>query len=169
VKTPKNKPITILVSLLLVSILVFAGYNLFKPQPSPIPKTITHKISYNIFIPRINSAWQLDKTKTSYNADTGVITTELTSNGNKITMTQQNVPQTFKDVPTYYPALLNKLHEYSEIQTSIGTIALTRPEEFKGGQSAVANINNTLMFLHPASDLTDQQWTAFFNNLEILK
>jgi hypothetical protein len=149
--------------------LVIGAYAIFRPQSSPIPKDINQKISHSIFVPAQSSGWRLDKTATSYNNDTGVLNTYLLSRNNRITMTQQNTPQTFKDVPTYYPALLNKLHEYSEIQTSNGTVGLTKPDELKGGQSAVANISDTLMFLHPDHDLTDQQWKQLFNNLDIVK
>jgi hypothetical protein len=91
------------------------------------------------------------------------------SSSNKLYITEQNTPDPFNDIPQYYPTLLGKLNEYSEIQTSIGTVALTHPTELKGGQSAVSNTHGTLMFVRPQNNLSDSQWKNFFNSIDVIK
>jgi hypothetical protein len=137
---------------------------------SGIPKEILKKTAFTVFtIDPSDEIWSLDKSITTYDKSAGVLTLHFTNSSNKITATQQVTPDPFTDIPNYYSILLNKLFVYEEIQTSIGTVALTRPEELKGGQTAIINTSGTLMFYSPDKDLSSAQWKQFFTSLIVIK
>jgi hypothetical protein len=83
-------------------------------------------------------------------------------------LAEQAAPQSFTDVPQAYDALLNKLREYQDLNTSFGDVTLTRPVELNGGQSAVVNSKGTLIFAKPTRDLPDHQWQNIFNNMQLV-
>jgi hypothetical protein len=144
---------------------------LFLPRPSyNIPKTVLEQNAFAIFVPTTGSPWQIDESATKYIEDSGVLSFKFVREGYpSIAMTQQAKPAVFDDVPNYYSIMLNKLHEYRQIDTQIGAVTLTHPEELKGEQSAVGNLRGTLFFAHPEKDLTDDQWKDFFSSLKVLR
>lgn len=134
-----------------------------------INSQIQHSVGFTIFVPKKDqSNWLLDKKSVHYDDKVGVLYTNLVNTTNKITMTQQNLPSPFTDIPNYQGLFYGKLNEYQELNLPLGTVGLTRPTELKGGQSAVANIKGTLMFLHPDKDLSDDEWKIVFSSLQTL-
>lgn len=154
--------------------LVTLGVLLYvKSRPNPIiDRTIQKKAGFTIFIPSQdkNAPWVLDKKSIKYDTEIGVLHTNLFTpdKQKKIVMTQQVLPDPFTDVPNYSAIFYSKLHEYRELNLPIGRVTLTLPDELKGGQSAVANIKGTLMFLHPDKDLNDEEWKTVFKSIESL-
>lgn len=144
---------------------------LFLPQPSyNIPKEVMEQNAFAVFVPASGSKWQIDESATEHLPESNVLSFNFVREGYPIiVMTQQAKPAVFDDVPNYYSIMLNKLHEYRQLDTRIGTVTLTHPEELKGKQSAVGNLRGTLFFAHPDKDLTDQQWTEFFSSLKVLR
>jgi len=137
---------------------------------SGIPKDILKKTAFSVFThDSSDNSWNLEKSSTVYDKATGVLTLHFTNTNNKITASEQVTPDAFTDIPNYYSILLSKLHEYAELQTSIGKVALTHPEELKGGQTAVINTSGTLMFYHPDKELTQDQWKQFFNSMIVIR
>jgi len=137
---------------------------------SGISKDILKKTAFSVFThDPADSSWTFENSTTVYDTAQGVLTLHFINADNKLTVTQQLTPDPFTDVPNYLSILLSKLHQYAEIHTSIGTVGLTRPEELKGGQTAVINTRGTLMFAVPEKDLTNDQWQKFFNSLLVVK
>ena len=165
-----------IVSLVIITVVggTWAWLNVFRHEPV-ISSQILSKANFTIFHPRIDEkssdAWQLQKDRTSYDKDSGVLTLHVlqSSTGREIVLNEQPVPGTFSDVPTQYSTMLNTLHEYNELQLGFGTVALTYPEELKGEQTAVANKAGTLIFAKPSANLTDSEWQSFFESLRILR
>jgi hypothetical protein len=152
--------------------LSIVAYFVFHRSPNNFLTRTQKKAGFTIFIP--NSAkstpWLLDTSLTKYDSEIGVLYTTLTKpdKSNKITMTQQVLPDPFTDIPNYSSIFYSKLNIYQELNLPIGKVSLTRPTELKGGQSAVAVVKGTLMFLHPYKDLGDTEWKEVFKNLESL-
>lgn len=135
-----------------------------------IPQAILKQPGFQVFsYDPEDSAWKIQGSQSSYDPKIGVLTLHFGSGTNSIILTQQTTPDTINDIPNYYAAFLGKLQQYAELHTTIGTVALTKPVELKGGQSAVANIRGTLMFAHPAQDLSNDEWQQFFNNLKAVR
>jgi hypothetical protein len=139
---------------------------------SPIPQGIRKSATFDLYYPSANpDGWRLKKDSATYTAQSRnvIMTLENSDRSNSIVFSQQATPDTFTDVPDYYQKLLDNLHQYNEFDSGIGKVTLTRPDELKGGQSAVANTKSTLIFAHPTKDLTNAEWANLFNKLEIVR
>lgn len=145
------------------------GYLAYQGGKSVLTSEITRSAAYSVYEPaNSDDIWQIDAATVELSKDTSVLTYTLRTESNRIVLSQQASPQAFTDIPGYYPKLLDKLHQYDEVSTRLGTVTLTRPDELKGGQSAVLNTSKgTLMFAHPDKDLSSGQWKEFFDSLAL--
>lgn len=168
----KLKRLVIFIGIIIVLIGIGAGVYIGLRSGAPSKLTVIQKkAGFTIFVPQEDkNNWQLDKTSIAYDNNLGVLTFTMINpdKTNKIVMSQQTTPDPFKDIPNYNALFLSKLNEYKELNVPLGTVALTHPTELKGGQSAVANVRGTLMFLHPSSDLSEADWKTLFSSLSAL-
>lgn len=138
-------------------------------QDSAIPTPILRKASFPVMEPD-KKIYIINKGSPTYNADEGVLTYKVKGNNTEFTVTQQQIPDSFSDVPQLYPALLNKMRQYAEIRTNAGTVTLTHPEELKGDQTAVMKSSRgVLVFVRPKRNISEGEWKHFFNSLEVSK
>lgn len=152
---------TVLVILVLMgSIGVFKYFSQYK---GPIPEKIHERLSFDVYLPDPVKA-QIDQNTFTFNEEEQALTFAVTSNGVRILITQQPEPAIFKEGEVYQH-LLNKMRQYDEVKTTIGTATLTSPEELKGGQTAVINTKGILLFAKPDKNLTSEEWRNFFNSL----
>ncbi len=136
---------------------------------SIIPQTLQQHIAFQIYAPNTKqSPWTVPKNSVTYNDQTGILTIVANSASNSMSMSEQQSPQIFTNIPQYYPTLLNKLNEYNQVQSNLGTVALTKPTELHGEQTAVLNSNGTLVFVRPKHNISEPDWTNFFNNLIVV-
>jgi hypothetical protein len=146
-----------------------------KPATPLFSAPILDQANFDIYYPggaaTGSSDWVINRTATTYDKSSGVLSIHGAQNGTSTTMvlTEQATPGVFSDVPTQYSKMLSSLNEYNELQTPFGTIALTHPTELAGGQTAVVNKGSTLVFARPSANLSDGQWQAFFNSLRIFR
>jgi hypothetical protein len=146
---------------------VVAAVLLLGNQPG-LPRSVTRSANFTLYYPDTGGDWQIDRPTIDFNKSGQVLTYTLRSSNNRMVLTQQQRPDAFDDVPHYYDTLLNKLNEYDEISTAVGKVALTRPKELNGGQSAVSNTSKgTLIFAHPDHELSAGEWKTFFNQLRL--
>jgi len=153
-------------SVILIFILLIVGSLvvwLTRPQPV-IPKSIQKKAAFTIYIPGSDN--KIDRSSIGYNSSNGVLIFTANENDNAYTFSEQGIPDAFHDSDQIYPALLSKLHEYSEIQTFLGAVALTKPSELNGLQSAVIKTSDTLMFIKVKKNISDDSWKSFISSLE---
>ena len=142
----------------------------WRRPPYKIPSKLVNQASFSIYVPTPGATWRPDPQATTYDASAGVLAMTFKADGlPTIVMNQQAQPAVFNDVPNYFPQLLAKMNQYREISTDIGPVQLTRPTELGGGQSAVGNVRGTLTFAHPSVSLSDTQWKAFFDQLQVLR
>lgn len=135
-----------------------------------IPTSIKQQIVFQIYVTANgDKQWTTDKQSVKYDASQGILSYTAKSATNSLYVTEQLTPSQFTDIPQYFPTLVSKLNEYSEIQTNLGTVALTHPTELNGVQTAVINTAGTLMFIKPKVNLTDSQWASFINSLNVIK
>lgn len=135
-----------------------------------IPASIKQQIAFQIYVTANgNKQWATDKQSVKYDNSLGLLSYTTTSANNSLYVTEQLTPSQFTDIPQYYPTLVSKLNEYSEVQTNLGTVALTHPTELNGGQTAIINTAGTLMFIKPKTNLTDAQWTSFINSMIVIR
>ena len=164
----KNWILILLVSILTLSVVV-STIVYFQSKNTLIPSDILSKINFLIYYPNDENSWTTDTSRTSFDSEAGVLSLYPIYSNNTIVLTQQSSPEVFKDVPEQYQRLLDTLNQYSEITTSFGTVTLTKPDELNGGQSAIANLNGTLLFAKPNRELTNQEWQIFFKSIEVVR
>lgn len=144
-----------------------------KQKPTIIDSQILENANFTMFYPgdaeQTADGWVLQQERTNYDKTTGVLTLHTIQNGRNrsIILTEQSLPGVFNDIPSQYSKMLTTMNEYSELQTSFGAVALTRPKELNGGQAAVISKSGTLIFAKPSVDLTDDVWRDFFESLRI--
>lgn len=162
-----SKKTIIATSLILSFAALVIGWLIFvSNNSSPIPKQIKRQLSFSTLTPEPGTLWHSSPKSVSYNTNTGVLAMTATSGTLTIVVTEQAQPQSFSDVPQVYPTLLNKLNQYEDLQTAIGTVTLTHPKELNGGQTAVAILRQTLIFARPSSNLSGVQWKNFFSSMQ---
>lgn len=156
------------IALALVALLagMAAAWALTRPA---ISREIQKKADFTIFYPESGADWHADRKSIAYNDETKVLSIKLTNGTRSIGLNQQASPAAFTDIPQQFPRMLDKLHQYTEVDTGIGRVTLTRPEELKGGQSAVANLRGTLMFANPDKDMSEPEWRELFDSLVVYK
>ena len=158
----KNRLPVILMSLFLILVSFFVVA--LRPQPI-IPKSISKKVSFTIYVPS-DKSYPISKSSIKYLSDNGVLTFSAGVPKSKVSFSEQAIPEAFHDSNQIYPALLSRLNEYSEIETTLGAVALTHPTELKGAQSAVVKTSDTLIFIRPVASFTDEEWKHFISQLE---
>lgn len=161
----RNRKAIAVVSTLVIVTLIAGIISFQTITAGPIPKDIQNKINFSIYLPEEGKD-VITKDSIAFNTEEGVLTYGIMYIGEKILISQQAEPEAFSDGPVYQH-LLNKMKQYDEVKTNIGNVTLTKPEELKGGQTAVANSNGSLLFARPSKDLTREQWQQFFNTLRI--
>ncbi len=164
-----SKVIVVMVLLTIGTVASMIFYQQSKIE-SGIPKDILKKTAFSVFtIDPKDKIWSLESSSTTYDKTSGILILNFINSTNRITASEQITPDVFTDIPNYTSTLLNLMHQYAELQTAIGTVALTKPVEFKGGQKAFINSGGTLMFYTTKEDMTDDQWKQFFNSLIVIK
>jgi hypothetical protein len=134
-------------------------------QASPLPKTVTSRISFVVYYP--SKEWQTASAQATYANSILRFTSERF--GVQLSFSEQATPQVFNDVPQYYPSLLSKLNQYANLGTANGTVYLTKPKELQGGQTAVLNNSGTLLFVRPSQNMSSDEWRRLFNTMHVLK
>lgn len=161
--------ISVIILALIIGGLVALKYSINRTA-GIIPPSIKQQIAFQIYVTTNgNKQWATDKQSIKYDSSQGILSYTASSINNNLYITEQNTPSQFSDIPQYYPTLVSKLNEYSEVQTNLGTLALTHPTELKGIQTVVINSHGTLMFIRPQNNLTDNQWALFINSLDVIK
>jgi hypothetical protein len=153
--------LTILGAVILFSVVIAVMH-----KESPLPKSIQKQVGFMVFYP--GDSWQVNANAITYDTSAKTLTMTAIANQNRLTITEQETPAQFNDIPQYYPALLDKLQQYDSFGTVNGTVYLTHPKELNGGTEAVLNHNGTLMFVFPNKAMNSQGWHQFFNSLHAI-
>jgi hypothetical protein len=144
-------------------------FSFWQQTQARLPEEIQRKVNFFVYLPEEGSVYELDRDSLRFDDSSRVLSFVARSPQGTVSVTQQATPEAFQDIPNYYSQLLDKLHQYEILQTGIGTVTLTRPEELKGLQTAVANPPGTLLFARPEKDLSSSEWKAFFDSLEVVR
>lgn len=157
-----------------VAIAVLAGVFgalIYADHQRPVSSGVLKDATFTVYLPAENDeTWSVDRSTVQLSKETQVLTMTMRSESATVVITQQATPDPFRDIPNYYEKLLDKLHQYAEIQTAVGKVVLTRPDELKGGQSAVINTSKgTLMFAHPGRDMSESEWKQYFDALRVAR
>ncbi len=151
------------VGLVLASILV-----LLRPR-SPLPAHVRQQLNFALVYPAPATQYAIDQQTITYNSQAKALTFTTAGPSGTLVFSEQATPDAFTDAPDYFQKLTEKLHDYEDFDSAMGHVALTRPDELNGAQSAVVNGNGTLLFIHPSHDLSTDDWRKLISNLQVAK
>lgn len=140
-----------------------AGFLWFRPA---LPGAIRKQLSITPLVPR-GPAVTIDRGSVTYAPSSQVLTYNTEAFGGRIVVNEQPTPDYFTQTPGAYAELRKAMNEYQQLDTSTGTIYLTRPRDLGGRQIAVLNTAGTLVFARPDFDLSNEQWKRFFGAMVI--
>lgn len=153
-------------------LMVLSGVVLFTRAKSEqiIPEDIKKQLSFNVILPIAPETLKVDKSSIKYTTEEKLLVYEVNlDDGNKLVVSEQPSPESFIDVPQSYDKLISSMQQYAAFDTQKGRVFLTKPENLKGGQTAVMNSSGVLLFIRPDKGLSDDAWKKIFNDLEIVK
>ena len=158
---PNKTIIAVSIAVLVIAVAGVTAVSLREKQPFP-EKALKNNIT--VFAPEKIEGYSVVKETVKYNEQDKVLFYDVQTPHGRLAMAAQPTPEAFHDSAEVYPQLLNKMHQYKDLETSIGRVTLTMPEELKGQQSAVAHLRGTLIFAKPSANISDAQWQEVFNN-----
>jgi hypothetical protein len=150
--------------------IAWAGFYLYSLN-QPIPQKTLKEAGYGIWYPTskgLNLKVDRGTIKYTHTGPDKLVSFIARSETQNLTFTEQPQPESFNDVPQLYEKLIEKLRGYSNFDSVNGTVSLTRPEELKGGQTAVMKSKGTLVFIKPETDLSADDWRKIMNNLSFV-
>ena len=151
------------------SLIGLSGYKAWQKSNIIIPVVIKKQVSFVIFWPQKPASVNADKTTIKYDPANKLLTyIAHTTDGARLIVSQQPTPDTFNDIPQYYPKFIESLQQYGTFGSLSGIVYLTHPKELKGGQTAVMNSKGTLMLIKPDKAVSDDTWRRLFNNMQII-
>jgi hypothetical protein len=133
------------------------------PKP-PIPHRLQKQLTSTLFVP---TSGKINHGSAKYDPQLRLLSYIVTAQGDSVTVSEQASPESFTDVPQAYQKVVDGMNDYSDFDTGIGTVHLTRPASLHGKQAAVLNAKGTLMFAKPDHDLSIDRWRRFFNSFDV--
>jgi hypothetical protein len=131
-----------------------------------VPKTIRTRAEFGIFVPKTNASGSIKAHSFTYDQDTKVVKYVLKAQGGgSITFTQQASPSGFESDPNAFSDLVASMQPFSTFESASGDVALTRPDQLQGQESAVMNSHGTLLFAKPSKDFPERYWQQLFDSL----
>lgn len=163
----------IALSLLALAVISGIGYGinyLLTNDSNPIPKELRSEIKFSPLVIPKNS----DSLKTSdYKFDKAENIEQTLSyiihiDNNTVTLSEYVQPPQFTEIPEYKDRFLSNVFEQqSSVQSASGVIYLGRTKQKE--QIGVMIEKGLLVFLNPEKNLSDDQWRAIGDQLEIQK
>ncbi len=132
-------------------------------KSSPIPSNIAKQLTFSAILPAKSGsliATKIDPSTYKYDPANKLLSFVVTTPSYTMVVSEQNYPDVL-----IYDKLTNGMNPYDEIATKLGKVTLAHPKSLNGGQAAVVNPSGLLVFAKPSRDLTNDEWTRFFNSL----
>lgn len=150
-----------------VPLVLVIAVALLIPKP-PIPKAVKDQVSSTLLMPKQDQV-KISRDSAKFDSSLKLLTYTATAFGSSLVVSEQPTPDSFVDIPQVYDKVVTSMGEYESFDVDVGTVHLTRPKDLGGRQAAVLNTKGTLMFVKPASDLSDDDWRRFFGSLTVIK
>jgi len=150
--------------------IAWAGFYIYASN-QPIPQRTLKQAGFGIWYPTnktLGLKVDRDTIKFSQSGSDKLVTFIARNDSNNLSFTEQPLPESFIDVPQLYDKMIEKLRGYSSFDSVNGTVSVTRPEELKGGQTAVMKSKGTLLFVKPDKDVSIDDWRQIMNNLSFV-
>lgn len=139
-----------------------------KARKNPvIPVALTKQTGYEVLYPANNTAAKVDNKTFQFDEKDKLLSyIGYTPSNTKLVISQQALPPSLKAGQPAYDLLISRMLGYKTFKTEIGNVTLTRPTQFKGDQFAILRTKDSLLFIRPAKDISDEQWKELFNSFK---
>jgi hypothetical protein len=144
------------------------GYVAYRTRTKTIPSSVAKQLSFSPFVITDAKHYKTDSFK--YDADNkgfSFVAQVIGDPNTSYTISQQETPDTFTDIPALFDKILGQLNSYDTVNTFNGALFVTRPKN--AGQVAVLNEKGILMFIRSNHDVTSTQWKELAESMDILK
>ena len=168
---PNNYSQKTVILIVTVLVMVFGGITYINNRHSnPIPRSILSQVHFAIIYPGNTDLKKVEKNSVKYDSQNKVFTYIYKDAGLSITFTEQTTPEAFIDVPAAYTKLTDSMNTYASFDSYYGKVALTKPKQFNGDQTAVLNSRGTLVFAHATyGSWSRDQWIKFANDMQVVR
>lgn len=159
-------------ALSVIAIVAVVNYGRLERDAARIPAPIRKELTFSPFVLPVESKGfkTTDYRLTNAENNTPLLSYVITSKDVQVTISEYPQPPQFTDIPEYKERFLsNVIKQYATVQTANGTIYLGRQEKQNNKQLAIMIERGLIVLMNPAKDLTDQQWRAIGEQLEIQK
>lgn len=166
----RKKILLVLAATIAAVVVAALLFRMFMSNEAVLPKEVQRKANFSIYaLDGGGEAYRVDKTSINYDDKNNILMFTVKAAAYSAVITQQATPESFSVVPGGYQKLLESMRQYKEVRARLGTVTLTKPEELKGQQIAVANPPGTLIFAKPDKELSVSQVQQLFDNLLIVR
>lgn len=132
-----------------------------------LPASIRREFGHTLLTPS-NRSVTFNPHAATYDAGNQLLTFHVrTQAGGNTTINEQPVPSAFASDPTMLDNLTKSMGEYQHIETALGTVHLTQPNDLERRQVAVLDTGGTLIFVYPTNELNELQWRQFFDAMKL--
>ena len=170
VQQRKKKNIIKFIFIFLASLAVVLIY-LSQITPNPLPEAIRNQVTFRVFYP-VSRLVKVDSSSYQYDADRKILTFTADFGGHSMSFNEQLTPDALgSDSQPYYQAI--GIHLNAQFKVSLGQVALTKFWQSgtltPNGQSALLSAKGTLLTVHYAKTLSNQDWKTLFETLKIIQ
>ena len=156
----------------LIALVGWLAYDKFRPiDDGPIPQDVVAKLDFTPIVVDKN-AEQYKASDYQYTAmEDGIkrLVFNVTLDQNKTAIfTEEPQPPQFYDIAEYKNKFLENKSEQT-VNTDMGVIYLSRPENQKGKYIGLMLEKGLIVFINPSQDLTKEEWRALGNALTTQK
>lgn len=159
---------------MLATVGVFVAWSKINPKEdrNPLPETIRSSLSFSPFVIPLDSTQVVGSNYklTSPEETAQILTFNADYAQKKIVISTQIQPDQFNDIPEYKDRFLsNVISQESTVQTLNGTIFIGKQTQNKNKPVGVMLERGLIVFIVPEDNLTELEWRAIGESLEVMK
>jgi hypothetical protein len=141
----------------------------FHPIPNPLPPDIKREVNFKLVYPTTTA--QVDDTSWKYQSSEQVLTYQIKGDNYTATVTEQEVPLQYRDDQAAYDRFIGSLRPYANFNVPLGSVTLanfvTAGDFNPTGLAGILKTHNTLIIIHPDSQLSQDDWESLFDSLKV--
>jgi hypothetical protein len=153
---------------IILSVLIVIHF--WPKAPSPVPKSVRSQAGFAIIYPdprsyaTTPSAWR-------YTTSNSTVQFTVTKDGGSIAFTEEETPLAYQNDAAAYNRFIGGLRPSANFNVPLGTVSIanfvTAGDYQIVGKTGILNTQGTLVLAHPDTSLSDDQWRALFQSLQV--
>ena len=157
-----------LISWLIVALTLLLVIHFWPQSPSPVPPTIKANAAFSIIYPQ---GYDIDAKSWKYQTSQKLVEFSIKKDGAVTVFTEQETPLAYQNDAGAYDRFIGSLRPRANFDVPLGTVSIsnfvTSGDYQVVGETGILNAKGTLLFVHPNTQITDDQWRALFESLKV--